>query len=124
MPDIHSSLPLSVNNRSIEDVVCYNRLPSMSNHIRATMLNPTLVPHTGNTERILRDQDLLFHTVYNHENPGSAGTIEQERIHKLDEAFSSLNHEGPPPSLRSGEQPASAAVILDVESSLRVCDHT
>lgn len=67
-PDNLSHLRFSNDYRSQE----------MSNNIRATRSNSTLVPPTCDLERILRDQDLSFHAVFRHENPGRAGSIERD----------------------------------------------
>lgn len=53
----------------------------MSKNIYATRSSPALSPPTGSLERILRNQDLLFRAVYNHENHRRAGSIEQFLIH-------------------------------------------
>lgn len=36
--------------------------------------NLTLFPPIENSEQIMCDQKILFHTMYNHENPGCAGS--------------------------------------------------
>lgn len=59
----------------------------MLKNILTNRLSPALVPPNGDPERILRDQDLLIRTVYNVENTGRAGSIEQDPIHALDQAF-------------------------------------
>lgn len=59
--------------------------------------------------------------MYNYQNPGSAGTTEQELIHNLAPAFSSL--EGSPPSHTSWAQSVPPAVIPDVVLSPHICDH-
>lgn len=95
----------------------------MSNTIRATWSNPVIVLLIGDPKRILRHQDLSILPVYNYENPGRVGCIEQKPIHNFDQAFSLLDHEGPPPSPTSLAQSASAAVIPHVESSPQVWEY-
>lgn len=92
----------------------------MSNDIRETRSNPVLVPPTAYPERILRNQDLSFRSVYSHENPRRADSIKREPIHTLYQAFSSLVCKGPSASATSRAQSAHVAVIPDVESSSHV----
>lgn len=89
----------------------------MPNNIREARSNSALVPTIEDPLRILRYQDLAFRSVYSHENPECAGSIKQEPIHTLDQAFSSLDRKRSTPSHMSQAQSASAAIIADVESS-------
>lgn len=99
-------------------------LPTMSDNIRTSQTYPALVPSTNNLERILHDRDLLFLAMYIHKNPGRTGSIKQEPMHTLDQAFYSLDREGPPPSPTSQAASAPALVIPVVDSSLEVCNHS
>lgn len=51
---------------------------------RATRSIPALVPPTGNSKRILREQELSFGTVYNHKGFEHISDSEREPIQKLD----------------------------------------
>lgn len=95
----------------------------MSKNIRATQLYPTLVPPTGDLEHILRDQDLSFRTVLNHEHPGRVGSIDSELIHTLDQATISLDRKGLLPSSTLRAQLAPTAVNTDVESLPQTRNH-
>lgn len=96
----------------------------MSNNIRSTRSNPAFLSSTGNQERILRNPNLSFPTVYIHKSPGSASSIRHEPIHILKQAFFPLDRESSLPSPTSRAKLAFAAVIPDVEFLQQVCDHT
>lgn len=95
----------------------------MSNNTQTSLSNLALIPLTSNLEHVLRYQTLIFHALYNHKNFGRAGSIEQEPIQIMDQAFSLMDHEDPPLSLTSWSQLASAVVGPNIELSPQVCDH-
>lgn len=71
----------------------------MSNDIPGTRSNTALVVSTGNPECILRDKDLAFCTMYNHNNPDRAVILNVRRTSStLDQRFGSLDHDAPPTS--------------------------
>lgn len=99
------------------------QLATMTNKIRAARSSATPVSRTGNQERILQDQYLLFHTDYNHKNPGRAGSIKEVPSHTQYQLFSWLDCKVPPLSLTLRENSTLAAIISNVDSSPQSCDH-
>lgn len=72
----------------------------------------------------MSDQNLSIRTVYNHMKPRRVGSIKLEPIHTLDVAFSLLDREAPPPSLKLRAQSDPIAIIPDFESSPQVRHHS
>lgn len=60
--------------------------------------------------------------MYIQQSPGRACSIEQERIHIQDQAFSSVDCKDPPPFPTSRSQSASTKVIPNVQYLLHVCN--
>lgn len=64
-------------------------------NVRTVRSNFLLIAAIGNLKRILRNQE-SFHIVYQRKDPRQVDEVKQDPFHTLDQAFESLDREGPP----------------------------
>lgn len=98
----------------------YRRFLKMSNKC-TNRFNYALVPSTGNTKRILRDQELPLRSAYSLKGLGHVSNDKRESIDTLDQPFQSIGFECLPPFPTSRTKSTSAAVNPDIESNSHVC---
>lgn len=86
----------------------------------STRSNPALEQPTGDLEHILYEQQLSFHTKYNHEGPRHVSDDNLKLIHALNRAFQSRDCKSTALSPKSRAQSAIAAGNPETESDPRM----
>lgn len=78
---------------------------------------------SGDSEDILREQDLTFRTVYYLDGSGHVCGEERKPIHTLNQSFQLLDRKGLPPLPASHTHWSSGAIIPETESDLPIREY-